>query len=94
MKYLLIALLLMPAFSFADELHYDLDLGKIFHRSMERSDRETQERKEEQRELEQERQIQELMLEMNRPKTKFDDKGNFWIEYPSDLVLPPEKSKE
>jgi len=94
MKFLLIALFLMPAFSFADELHYDLDLGKIFHGSMERSDRETQERRDEQRELEQERQIQELMREMNRPKTKFDDKGNFWIEYPSDLVLPPEKSKE
>jgi len=94
MKFLLIALFLMPAFSFADELHYDLDLGQIYRRSLERSDRETQEGREEQRKLEQERQIQELMREMNRPKTKFDDKENFWIEYPSDLVLPPQKSKE
>ena len=57
----------MPTFSFADELHYDLDPGKIFHRSLERSDREAQERKEEQIELKQEWQIQELMREMNKP---------------------------
>jgi hypothetical protein len=82
MKFLLIALVSMPAFSFADELHYDLDLGKILHRSIKRSDREAQERKEEQREREQERQIQELMREMNRPKTKIADKGNMWREYP------------
>ena len=94
MRYLLIALLLLPTLFFADELHYDLDLGQIYRRSLEQSDRETQERREEQSELEQERQIQELIREMNKPKTKFDDKGNFWIEYPSGLVLPPEKSKE
>jgi hypothetical protein len=94
MKYLLMALLLMPTLSFADELHYDLDLGKIFHRSMERSDREAQERKEEQSEAEQDRVIQELRHKRNKPKTKFDDKGNIWREYPNGLVVPLEKGKD
>jgi hypothetical protein len=94
MKYLLVALLLTPTFSFADDLHYDLDLGQIYRRSMERSDRETQERREEQREQERDRQIQELMREMNRPKTKFDDTGNTWREYPNGLVIPLEKGKK
>ena len=31
---------------------------------------------------------------MNRPKTKFDDKGNIWREYPNGLVIPLEKGKE
>jgi hypothetical protein len=39
MKYLLVALLPMPAFSFADELPYDLDLVQIYRRSMSRTDR-------------------------------------------------------
>jgi hypothetical protein len=34
------------------------------------------------------------MREMNRPKTKFDDKGTIWREYPNGLVIPLEKGKE
>lgn len=92
--YLLIILLLMPAFAFADELHLDLDVGRLYHKSLEKPDNEATQRKEESREADQERMIWELIRGMSRPKTTIDEKGTIWRSYPDNLLIPLEKDRE
>jgi hypothetical protein len=75
-KYLLMALLLLPTISFADELHLDLDLLRLYRKSVEKSDDQAEQGREEKQEANQDRLIHELIREMTQPKTKFDDTGN------------------
>jgi hypothetical protein len=94
MKCLLMALLLLPTISFADELHLDLDLSKIYRKSLGSSDGENERKHEEGEEAKQDRIIRELIREMNQPRNTFDSQSNSWWGYQHGLVVPGEKGDE
>ena len=94
MKCLLIMVLLMPAVASADELHLDLDFGRLYRKSLEQPVHEAVPRKEESREAAQERMIQELIRAMSRPKPTRDEEGTIWRSYPDNLLIPLEKDRE
>jgi len=93
-KYLPIIALFVPAVAFADALHLDLDVSRLYRKSLEEPETEAVQRKGETGKTEQERMIQELIRRMNRPKTTFDDEENMWWNYPGGPLIPLEKDRE
>lgn len=93
MKYLLIVLLLLPAIASANELNLDLDVSRLYRKSLETPDNEAAQQKEESREADQERMIRELIRGMSRPQTTLDENGTIGRSYPDRLLSPLEKKR-